>query len=70
MYKQLIKFDQDYCKKRGCISDNDKICLNELYNEKKFELNQVIKENTYDEKLKVIPIVISKYCCLFYEITV
>ena len=52
MYKHLIRFDQDYCKKRGCISDNNNICLNELYNEKKCELNQVMKENTYDEKLK------------------
>ena len=62
--------DQDYFKKRGCISENTKICLNKLYNEQ-CELNQVITENTNDEKLKMIPIVISKYCSYpVYEITV
>ena len=69
-YKYFIRLDQDYFKKRGSISDNNKICLYELYNEKR-ELNQVIKENTNDEKLKMIPIVISKYCGdPVYEITV
>ena len=64
-----MRLDQDYFK-RGCISENNKICLNELYNEKS-ELNQVMKENTFDEKLKMIPIVISKYCgYAVYEITV
>ena len=52
------------------FSDNNKISLKELYDEK-CELNQVIKENTYDEKLKMIAIVISKYCGYpVYEITV
>ena len=40
-----------------------------LYKEK-CELNQVIKDNTDDEKLKMIPIVIHKYFgYLLYEIT-
>ena len=59
-YKYFIRLDQDYFRKWGCISDNNKICLNGLYNEK-CELNQVIKENTNDEKSKMIPIVVSKY---------
>ena len=53
-----------------CSSKDEKICLNELYNEK-CELNQVIKENTNDNKLKMIPIVIHKYFSHpLYEITV
>ena len=69
-YKYFIRLDQDYFKKQGCISDNNKICLNGLYNEK-CELNQVIKENANDKKLKMIPIVISKYYGYpVYEITV
>ena len=53
-----------------CSSKDEKICLNELYNEK-CELNQVIKENTNDNKLKMIPIVIHKYFSYpLYEITV
>ena len=53
-----------------CSSKDEKICLNELYNEK-WELNQVIKENTNDNKLKMIPIVIHKYFSYpLYEITV
>ena len=61
--------DLDYFKKQGSISDNNKTCLNELYNEK-CELSQVIKENTNDEKFKMILIVISKYCGdPVYEIT-
>ena len=68
-YKYFIRLDQDYFK-RGCISENNKIRLNELFNEKS-ELNQVMKENTFDEKLKMIPIVTSKYCGYpVYEITV
>lgn len=47
-------------KNKGVFLMMKKICLNELHNEK-CELNQVIKENTYDEKLKMIPIVLSKY---------
>ena len=44
--------------------------LNELYKEK-CELNQVIKDNTRDAKLKMIPIVIHKYFGYpMYEITV
>ena len=40
-----------------------------LYKEK-CELNQVIKDNTDDEKLKMIPIVIHKYFGYpLYEIT-
>ena len=68
-YKYFIRLDQDYFLKRWRVSNN-KICLKELHDEKS-ELNQVIKENTYDEKLNMIPIVISKYCGYpLYEITV
>ena len=50
-YKYFIRLDQDYVKKQGCISEDNKICLNKLYNGQ-CELNQVITENTNDEKLK------------------
>ena len=30
-YKYFIRLDRDYFKKRGCISDNNKVCLRELY---------------------------------------
>ena len=43
--KYFIKIDHDYFKKQGCISDDEKICLNNLYKEK-CELNQIIKDNT------------------------
>ena len=56
-YKYLIRLDQDYFKTQGCISNDEKIRLNELYNETS-ELNQIIKENTNDKKLKMIPMVI------------
>ena len=69
-YKYFIRLDRDYFKKQGCISNDEKIRLNELYNEK-CKLNQIIKENTNDEKLKMIPIVIHKYFNYpVYEITV
>ena len=47
-----------------------KIRLNDLYNEK-CELNQVIKENTNDKKLKTISIEMHK-CVNYpaYEITI
>ena len=38
--KYFIKLHHDYLKKQGCISDEEKIRLNKLYNEK-CELNQV-----------------------------
>ena len=56
----FIRIDHDCFKKQGCISDDEKIRLNNLYKEK-CELNQVIRENTDDEKSKMIPIVICKY---------
>ena len=66
----FIKIDHDYFKKQGCISDDEKINLLKLYKEK-CELNQVIKENTKDNELKMIPIVIHKYFGYgLYEITV
>ena len=69
-YKYFIRLDQDYFKKRGCISNHEKVRLNELCNEK-YELNQIIKENTNDKKLKMILIVIAKYINYsVYEITV
>ena len=37
-YKYFIRLDPDYFKKQGYISNDEKICLNELYNEK-CELN-------------------------------
>ena len=53
-----------------CISNDEKFCLNYLYIEK-CELNQLIKENTNDNKLKMIPIAIHKYFSHpLYEITV
>ena len=58
--KYFIKIDHDYFKKQGCISDDEKIRLNNLYKEK-CELNQVIRENTDDKRLKMIPIVIHEY---------
>ena len=69
-YKYFIRLDRDYFKKQGCFSNDEKICLKELYNEK-CELNQVIKENANDKKLKMISIVIHKYFnYAVYEITV
>ena len=69
-YKYFIKLDHDYLKKQGCIFDEEKIHLNKLYNDK-CELNQVIKENTNDKELKMVPIVIHKYFGYpMYEITV
>ena len=69
-YKYFIRLDRDYFEKQGSISNDEKIRLNELCNEK-CELNQVIKENTNDKKLKMIPIVIHKYFNYpVYEITV
>ena len=57
-------------RKQGCISDDEKINLLKLYKEK-CELNQVIKKNTDDEKLKMIPIVTHKlFGYSLYEITV
>ena len=57
-------------RKQGCISDDEKINLLKLYKEK-CELNQVIKKNTDDEKLKMIPIVTHKFFGYsLYEITV
>ena len=50
-YKYFIRLDRDYFEKQGCISHDEKIRLNQLYNDK-FELNQIIKENTNDKKLK------------------
>ena len=68
--KYFVRMDRDYFKKQGCISDDEKIRLNNLYKEK-CELNQVIRENTDDEKSKMIPIVICKYFGYsLYEITV
>ena len=62
--------DHDYFKKQGCISDDEKIRLNNLYKEK-CELKQVIRENTDDKRLKMIPIVIHKYFGYpLFEITV
>ena len=46
-----------------------KIVLIELYNEK-YELDQVIKENTNDEKLNMIPIIDEYFNSPIYEITV
>ena len=68
--KYFIKLDYDYFKKQRCISDNEKISLNNLYKEK-CELNQVIKENTNDKELKMVPIVMQKHVGFpMYEITV
>ena len=62
--------DLNYLKKQGCISDDEKIRLNNLYKEK-CELNQAIRENTDDKKFKMIPIVIHKYFRYpLYELTV
>ena len=58
--KYFIRLDRNYFKKQGCISNDGKI-----------RLNQIIKENTNDKKLKMIPIVIHKYFNYpVYEITV
>ena len=66
----FIKIDHDYLKKHGCIFDDEKICLNNLYKEK-CELNQEIKDHTNENELKMIPIVIHKYFgYLLYEISV
>ena len=59
-YKYFIRLDHYYFKKQGCISNHEKLRLNQLYNEK-CELNQVIKENTNDKKFKMIRTVIHKY---------
>ena len=45
--------DHDYFKKQGCISNDEKINPLKLFKEK-CELDQVIKEITDDEKLKMI----------------
>ena len=58
--KYFIRKDHDYFQKQGCISDDEKIRLSNLYKEK-CELNRVIRENTDNKKLKMIPIVIHKY---------
>ena len=55
--RYFIQLDHNYFKKQECIFDNEKIRLNELYKEK-CELNRVIKENTNDDRLKMIPMVI------------
>ena len=69
-YKYFIRLDHNYFKTQVCISNDEKLYLNELYNEK-CELNQVIKENTNDNKLKMIPIVIHNYFSYsLYEMTV
>ena len=69
-YRYFIKLDHGYFTKQGCISDDEKIRLNKLYKEK-CELNQVIKKNTNDKELKIVPIVIHKYFGYpMYEITV
>ena len=52
-YKYFIRLDHYCFKKQGCISNHEKIRLNKSYNEK-CELNQVIKENSNDKKLKTI----------------
>ena len=66
----FIKIDHDYLKKHGCIFDDEKICLNNLYKEK-CELNQEIKDHTNENELKMIPIVIHKYFGYpLYEISV
>ena len=66
----LIRLDHDYFKKQGCISDDQKINPLKLYKET-CELNQVTKDNTNDNKLKMIPTVIHKYFEYpLYEITV
>ena len=68
--KYFIKIDHDYFKKQGCISDDEKIRLINLY-KNKCELNQLIKENTNENELKMIPIVTHKYSGYpLYEITV
>ena len=68
-----MRLDHDYFKKQVCISDDEKINSFKLYMkiQEKCELNQVIKDNTDDNKLKMIPIVIHKYFGYpLYEITV
>ena len=50
-YKYFIRLDHYCFKKQGCISNHEKIRLSKSYNEK-CELNQVIKENSNDKKLK------------------
>ena len=68
--KYFIKIDHDYFKKQGCISDDEKNRLINLY-KNKCELNQLIKENTNENELKMIPIVTHKYSGYpLYEITV
>ena len=68
--KYFIRLDHGHFKKQGCISDDEKIFPLKLYKEK-CELNQVIKDNTSDTKLKMIPVVIHKHFgCPLYEITV
>ena len=51
--KYFIRIDHDYFKKQALV------CPIKLY-KWKCELNRVIKDNTDDEKLKMIPIVIHK----------
>ena len=68
--KYFIRLDHGHFKKQGCISDDEKIFPLKLYKEQ-CELNQVIKDNTSDTKLKMIPVVIHKHFgCPLYEITV
>ena len=58
--KHFIRIHHDYFKKDGYISDDKKINSLKLFKEK-CELNQVIKDYTDDDNLKMIPIVIYKY---------
>ena len=68
--KYFIKVHDDYFKKQGYISNEKKINPLKLYKEK-CELNEVIKENTKDNELKMIPFVIHKYFGYpLYEISV
>ena len=68
--KYFIKIDHDYFKKQGCISDDEKIHLNNLYKEK-CELNQIIKDNTSENELRIIWVVIHQYFGYpLYEIAV
>ena len=68
-YNYFVRSDHDYFKKQRCISNDEKILLIELCNEK-YELDQVIKENTNDEKLNMIPIIDKYFNSLIHEITV
>ena len=66
----FIRIDFNFFKKQGYISDDNKINPLALY-KAKCELNKIIKENTNDEKLKMIPILIHKFFGYpLYEITV